>query len=73
MKRLNITLPDDVAQELAHKKNKSCFIARALEEKFKKEKQEKIENLMKEGYKATSHQDKKINSEWEQADLEKWS
>ena len=72
MKRLNITLPDDVAQELAHKRNKSRFIAQALEEKFRQEKQKKIEHLMKEGYKATSNQDEKVNSEWEQADLETW-
>jgi len=72
MKRLNITLPDDIARKLANKHNKSRFIALALEEKFERERKKKIENLLLEGYKATSKEDAKLQSDWEKADLEKW-
>jgi len=72
MKRLNITLPDDIARKLANKHNKSRFIALALEEKLERERKKKIENLLLEGYKATSKEDAKLQSDWEKADLEKW-
>lgn len=72
MIRLNITLPDEIAQKLSQKNNKSRFIAQVLAEKFKQEQQQKIKNLMAEGYKVTSNQDREINSDWEKADLETW-
>lgn len=71
MVRLNITLSDEIARDLDSKQNKSRFIAEALKEKFEREKREKIEHLMREGYKATYHEDKKLNAEWEKVNLEK--
>ncbi|MBI4744811.1 MAG: hypothetical protein HY776_08380 [Actinobacteria bacterium] len=72
MTRLNITLPDEIAKQLAEKRNKSRFIAEALEEKLEREKRKKIERLLREGYKASSKEDKKLNVDWEKAGLEKW-
>jgi len=72
MTRLNITLPDDIAQKLAQKHNKSRFIAQVLAERFEQEQRQKIKHLMTEGYKATFNHDKKINADWEQSDLESW-
>lgn len=72
MTRLNITLPDEIAKKLTGIHNKSRFIAEVLKEKFKQEKQKKIEHLMIEGYKTTCHEDKELNDEWEQTSLEKW-
>ena len=72
MTRMNITLPDEIAQKLSKKRNKSRYIAEALKEKFEKEKKREIERLMLEGYKATCREDKKLNSEWENISLEKW-
>lgn len=72
MTRLNITLPDEIAEQLAEKHNKSRFIAEALEEKLEREKRKKIERLLREGYKANSKEDRKLNVDWEKASLEKW-
>ncbi len=72
MVRLNITLSDEIAKDLAGKQNKSRFIGDALKEKFERERKEKIEHLMMEGYKATYREDKKLNAEWERVNLEKW-
>lgn len=72
MTRLNITLPDEIAKKLANKHNKSRFIAEVLKVEFEQEKKKKIEQLLAEGYKATSREDKNINSEWEKTSLEKW-
>lgn len=72
MTRLNITLPDEIAKQLSEKHNKSRFIAEALKEKFEKEKRKKIERLLREGYKASSKEDKELNEDWEKASLEKW-
>ncbi len=72
MTRLNITLPDEIAIKLADKHNKSRFIAKALEEKFEREKKKKIENLLLEGYKETSKEDSELQADWEKADIEKW-
>ncbi|MCK4809702.1 MAG: hypothetical protein KAS99_02040 [Candidatus Omnitrophica bacterium] len=72
MTRLNITLPDEIARKLASKHNKSRFIAIALEEKLERERKEKIENLLLEGYKATSKEDAKLQASWEKAGLEEW-
>ena len=69
MVRLNITLPDEIAKDLAGKQNKSRFVADALKEKFERERREKIEHLMIEGYKATDHEDKKLNAEWKRVHL----
>ncbi|MBN1294841.1 MAG: hypothetical protein JXB48_23595 [Candidatus Latescibacteria bacterium] len=72
MTRLNITLPDDIAEEIAHVRNKSRFIAEALKEKIEREKKGKIENLMWDGYKATSEEDAGLQDDWESTGLEKW-
>lgn len=72
MARLNITLPNEIARKLADKPNKSRFIALALEEKLERERKEKIENLLLEGYKVTSKEDVKLHANWEKAGLEGW-
>jgi len=72
MTRLNITLPDEIAEELAAQPNKSRFIADVLKEKFEGERKKEIEARMAEGYKAAKNEDRKINDEWEGASLEKW-
>ena len=72
MARLNITLPNEIARKLADKHNKSRYIAIALEEKLERERKEKIENLLLEGYKETSKEDVKLHANWEKAGLEGW-
>lgn len=73
MKRLNITIPNELNQELETIPNKSRFIAEALREKLERGKKRKLETLLIEGYKATKKEDKKVNQEWEQVAMEGWS
>ena len=72
MKRLNITLPEEIAQEIKDIPNKSSFIAVAIKEKLDRINKEKLDKLLIEGYKATRKEDKEINREWEKITLEGW-
>lgn len=72
MKRLNITLPEKVAEAIEGYNNKSKFIAEAIIEKIKKEKKEKLDLLLVEGYKSEYSLDKKIDKEWGAATIEGW-
>jgi metal-responsive CopG/Arc/MetJ family transcriptional regulator len=72
MTRLNITLPDNIAEKLNRKKNKSRFIAIALQDKFEQEEQRALEEEMAEGYKAVAKEDKQVGGDWESAGLETW-
>ena len=66
MKRLNITLPEDLIKKMKNLPNKSHFIAEALKEKLE------LDRKLIEGYKATRKEDKKINEDWEKITLEGW-
>jgi len=72
MKRLNITLPEEIAQEIKDIPNKSGFISEAVKEKLERMNKEKLDKLLIEGYKATRKEDKEINKEWEKITLEGW-
>ena len=73
MKRLNITLPERVAEAIATYENKSRFISDAIIDKIDKDKKERLDALLVEGYKSESNADKIINKEWEAATLEGWA
>ncbi len=72
MKRLNITVPDEIIKEIEDIPNKSQFIAVALKEKIEMIKKKELDNLLIEGYKATRNEDKKINDDWERVTFEGW-
>ena len=72
LKRLNITLPEEIAQEIKDIPNKSSFISEAVKEKLDRINKEKLDKLLIEGYKATRKEDKEINQEWEKITLEGW-
>jgi metal-responsive CopG/Arc/MetJ family transcriptional regulator len=72
VKRLNITIPEELAQEIKDLPNKSRFIAQALREKLERVKREKLDSLLIEGYKATREEDKRIDIDWEKITLEGW-
>ncbi len=72
MKRLNITIPDEIIEEIEDIPNKSQFIAAALKEKIEMIKKKELDNLLIEGYKATRNEDKKINDDWERVTFEGW-
>lgn len=72
MKRLNITLPEEINEQIKNLPNKSRFIAEALKEKLERIEREKLDRLLVEGYKATKEEDKGIDKEWEKITLEGW-
>jgi len=45
MKRLNITLPEKIAQEIQNIPNKSSLITKAIKEKIKKINRKKLDQL----------------------------
>lgn len=72
MKRLNITIPEKVAEAIEVYENKSKFITEAIVEKINKDKKAKLDNLLIEGYKKEYIPDKEINKKWENATIEGW-
>ena len=72
MKRLNITLPDELYRALDGVPNKSRFIAEAIKERLERERKKRMDELLVEGYKATKEEDQKLNEEWEGITLEGW-
>ena len=75
MVRLNVTLPEDLVRQLDNlvgRRKKSKFIAEILREKFEKIKEEELQKLLEEGYKARRQESLSIAKEFESADLEGW-
>ena len=72
LKRLNITLPEEIAKEIKDIPNKSGFISEAVKEKLDRINKEKLDKLLIEGYKATRREDREINQEWEKITMEGW-
>jgi metal-responsive CopG/Arc/MetJ family transcriptional regulator len=73
--RLNITLPQDVAQqldELVGPKRKSRFITETLRERIERIRKEQLQRLLEEGYQATRQESLAIAKEFEPVDLEGW-
>ena len=72
MIRLNITMPEDLVEELRKVENKSQFISQALREKISKLKKNKIEKLLIEGYSQSARKDKKIIKDWDNTLTDGW-
>jgi len=72
MKRLNITIPEELGWDLRTIPNKSRFISEALKEKLERERNKKLDDLLIEGYKSTKEEDKKLDKEWEKITLKGW-
>jgi metal-responsive CopG/Arc/MetJ family transcriptional regulator len=75
MVRMNITLPEELAHRLDRltgPRKKSSFIAEALKERIEKVQYQKLQKLLKEGYKARKQESHVIAKEYESIDLEGW-
>lgn len=72
MIRLNITMPEDIAEKLEGIRNKSAFIAEALKEKFVRDKKEKIENLLVDCYKNAQKNSLLEDKDWDNAVNDGW-
>jgi metal-responsive CopG/Arc/MetJ family transcriptional regulator len=73
--RLNITLPKDIATKLdslAGSKGKSSFIAECIQQRISQIEQQKLRNLLKEGYQSTKAESLALVKEFEPVDLEGW-
>jgi len=64
-RRLNITVPEDVADILKGVKNKSAFIAEAVREYKRQKDREDLIAELKEGYLSTAKEDMELSKEWE--------
>ncbi len=73
--RLNITLPDELVEELnqfVEPRKKSQFIAMTLREKLKKMRRERQEQILKEGYQVRNGEGREISQDFFIIDLEGW-
>lgn len=72
MVRLNITLPDDLGKELKKVSNRSRFISQVLRENLEREKRQRLDKLLIEGYRHIREEDKILNKEWSKAIIKDW-
>ena len=73
--RLNITIPEEVARQLdsiVGTRGKSRFIAETLRNRIREIAEQKLQQLLEEGYKARKKESQSIANEFEPADLEGW-
>lgn len=73
--RMNITLPAELVrqlEELIHRGNKSRFIAEALKQRIEEIRNEELQYLLEEGYKATKQEEAALIKEFEPIDLDGW-
>ena len=73
--RLNITIPEEVARQLdsiVGTRGKSRFIAETLRKRIQEIAEQKLQQLLEEGYKARKKESQSIANEFEPADLEGW-
>ncbi len=72
MKRLNITIPEKIDQELSKYPNKSGFIAEAVKEKIKRDRQKQLDLELTNAYKDSKDEDQKLDKDWSDAAIEGW-
>ncbi len=73
--RLNITIPNELASQLdklVGPRKKSHFIAEALRQRIVEIQEQKLNQILEEGYKARKQESLSIAKNFESADLEGW-
>ena len=73
--RMNITVPEELAQQLDKligPRKKSHFITETLKEKIEGIQNEELQKMLEEGYKVRKQESQSIAEEFESADLEGW-
>jgi metal-responsive CopG/Arc/MetJ family transcriptional regulator len=73
--RLNVTIPEELARqldELVGPRKKSQFIAKTLSQRIEKIREEKLNKILEEGYKARKQESLSIAKEFEAVDMEGW-
>jgi len=73
--RLNITIPEELARQLDRivgTRGKSRFITETLRKRIQEIAEQKLQQLLEEGYKARQKESQDMAKEFEPADLEGW-
>ena len=73
--RLNIILPQDVAEslnEIAGPRNRSRVISESIREYLRQRKKVELEKLLEEGYRASAKENIAMAKEFEAVDQEGW-
>ena len=73
--RLNITIPEEVARQLDRivgARGQSRFIAETLRKRIQEIEEQKLQQMLEEGYKARKRESQSIAKEFEPVDLEGW-
>ena len=73
--RMNITLPEELAHQLAklvEPKKKSQFIAETLQRRITRIQHEKLQEILEEGYKTRKKESQSLAKEFKSIDLEGW-
>lgn len=74
--KVNFTFPDEVAERLRAQvsaRKRSAFVAEAVRAKLHHLEQERLRQMLIEGYVERRDEDTSVNREWEEATLEGWS
>ena len=64
-KRLNITIPRKIMEQLKDKPNKSAFIAAAIAEKLASDLKKRQDRELGEAYRMAAIEDRKLIAEWD--------
>jgi len=73
METIQLQVPKEIAKLLnTFAVDRKSFILDAVREKLGKIKNENVDKLLVEGYKATSEEDLEITKDFEAADFENW-
>jgi len=72
MVRMNITIPDRVAQKLSKVNNKSRFIAEAVEEKITAQEKHQMMLTLSQEYEEMAIEEKASMKDWEVIETEGW-
>lgn len=73
--RVNYTIPKELHEKLnslVKFRERSSFVAKAIEDKLKLQEKEELKKQLAEGYKARAVEDKEISKDWEVATMENW-
>ena len=73
--KLNFTIPEDIAEALKAQisnRKRSAFVSEAVRARLKELEEEKLNQLLIEGYKAREKESAEIGKEWEPTTLESW-
>lgn len=64
MIRMNIVMPEQLAEHLKKVPNKSRYIAEALEEKIRRERSRHLRTVLAQAYTESAEEDRAVDRDW---------